>query len=275
MGRLAENLTKDHNIAGEPNEDRPMWVEALSEVPDHMYQKERAKVVYFVGCVASYFPMVQRIPQSFVQILDKAGVDFTILGGEEWCCGFPFIGTGMMEKVKDLMEHNLEKIGDVGAGAVVFACPSCYHTWKERYKTDVELLHATQFIGRLINEGRIKFKGLNATVTYHDPCDLGRGSEVYETPREILRSIPGLKLVELEHNRENCTCCGGGGNLEMVDPKLVGAIARNKIEEIQRTCAELVVTSCQQCVRTISGTARREKINLKVMDIIELVLKAM
>ncbi len=275
MGRLAENLTKDHNIAGEPNEDRPMWVEDLNEVPEHMYQKEKAKVVYFVGCVASYFPMVQRIPQSFVQILDKAGVDFTILGGEEWCCGFPFIGAGMMEKTKDLMDHNLKKIEEFGAEAVVFACPSCYHTWKERYKTDVELFHATQFIGRLINEGRITFKGLNATVTYHDPCDLGRGSEVYEAPREILRSIPGLKLVELEHNRENCTCCGGGGNLEMVDPKLVGAIAKNKIEEIQRTWAELVITSCQQCVRTISGTARREKINLKVMDIIELVLQAM
>jgi heterodisulfide reductase subunit D len=275
MGQLAENLTEDHNISGEPNEDRLMWVEALGEVPDHMYQKERAKVVYFVGCVASYFPMVQRIPQSFVQILDKAGVDFTILGGEEWCCGFPLIGAGMMEKTKDLMDHNLKKIEALEAEAVVFACPSCYHTWKERYKADVELLHATQFIGRLINEGRITFKGLNATVTYHDPCDLGRGSEVYEAPREILRSIPGLKLVELEHNRENCTCCGGGGNLEMVDPKLVGAIAKNKIEEIQRTWAELVITSCQQCVRTISGTARREKINLKVMDIIELVLRAM
>jgi heterodisulfide reductase subunit D len=82
-------------------------------------------------------------------------------------------------------------------------------------------------------------------------------------------------LVELEYNRENCTCCGGGGNLEMIDPKLTAAVAKNKIEEIHRTRAELVVTSCQQCVRTISGTARREKIDLKVMDIIELVLRAM
>jgi len=275
MGRLAENLTKDHNITGEPNEDRAMWVEALSEVPDHMYQKETAKVVYFVGCVASYFPMVQKIPQSFVQILGEAGVDFTILGGEEWCCGFPLMGAGMMEKTKDLMEHNLKKIEGLGAEAVVFACPSCYHTWKERYETDVELFHATQFIETLIDEGKIKFKGLNATVTYHDPCDLGRGSAVYEAPRRILRNIPGLKLVELDHNRENCTCCGGGGNLEMVDPKLAAAVAKSKIEEIQRTCAQFLVTSCQQCVRTISGTARREKINLKVMDIIEVVLRAM
>ncbi len=274
MGRLAETLTKEHNITGEPNEDRSLWVENLSEVPEHMYQKEKARVVYFVGCVASYFPMAQRIPQSFVQILDKAGVDFTILGSEEWCCGFPLIGAGMMGKAKDLMEHNIKKIKEVGAEAVVFACPSCYHTWEEMYKADVQLFHATQFIERLVDEGKIKFKGLNATVTYHDPCDLGRSSKIYEAPRNILRQIPGLKLAELEHNRENCTCCGGGGNLEMIDPKLAAAIAKNKIEEIQRTWAELVVTSCQQCVRTISGTARREKVNLKVMDIIELVLQA-
>jgi heterodisulfide reductase subunit D len=275
MARFAENVTRDHNIAGEPDKDRPMWVEDLSEVPEHMYQKEKAKVVYFVGCVASYFPMVQRIPQSFVQILDEAGVDFTILGSEEWCCGFPLIGAGMAEKTKDLMKHNLKKIDELGAEAVVFACPSCYHTWKERYKADVELFHTTHFIETLIDEGKIKFKGSKAAATYHDPCDLGRGSEVYEAPRRILRSIPGLELVELEHNRENCTCCGGGGNLEVVDPKLAAAIAKNKIEEIQRTGAELVVTSCQQCVRTISGTARREKINLKVLDIMELVLRAM
>ncbi len=275
LGRLAENLTKHYNITEEPNEDRLMWVEALSEVPEHMYRKEKARVVYFVGCVASYFPMVQRIPQSFAQILDEAGVDFTILGDEEWCCGFPLIGAGMAEKTKDLMEHNLKKIDELGAETVVFACPSCYHTWKERYETDVELFHATQFIESLIDEGKIKFKGLNATVTYHDPCDLGRASEVYETPRRILRSIPGLNLVELEHNREDCTCCGGGGNLEMVDPKLAAAVAKKKIEEIQRTGVELVVTTCQQCGRTISGTARREQIDLKVMDIIELVLRAM
>ncbi len=275
MGRLAENLAKDHNITGEPNEDRSMWVEDLGEAPGHMYQKEKAKVVYFVGCVASYFPMVQRIAQSFAQILDKAGVDFTILGGEEWCCGFPLIGAGMIEKVKDLMEHNLKKIEEVGAEAVVFACPSCYHTWKQRYKMAAELFHATEFIEKLIDEGKIKFKGLNATVTYHDPCDLGRSSEVYEAPRKILKGIPGLKLVELEHNRENCICCGGGGNLEMVDPELSAALAQEKIKEIQATGAETVITACQQCVRTIMTTARRKKIPIKAMDITEFVLSAM
>jgi len=181
----------------------------------------------------------------------------------------------MGEKANDLMDHNLKKIEEVNAETVVFACPSCHHTWMERYKTDVGLFHTTEFMVKLIDEGKIKFKELNAIVTYHDPCDLGRSSEIYEEPRRILQGIPGLKLVELEHNRENCTCCGGGGNLEMVAPELSAALAQEKIREIQATGAETVITACQQCVRTIMTTARRNKIPIRAMDITEFVLSTM
>jgi heterodisulfide reductase subunit D len=275
MGRLAETLSKDHNITGEPNEDRPMWVEDLREVPEHMYQRERAEVVFFVGCVASYFPMVQRIPQSFVQILDKAGVDFTILGGEEWCCGFPLIGAGMKKEAEALIRHNVEKVKEKGVERAVFACPSCYHTWMEEYETDIEIFHSTQFIKELIDGGKISFKEKKVKVTYHDPCDLGRASDVYDPPRDILRAIPGVELVEMESNREQCKCCGGGGNLEMVDPGLSAALAQEKIKEIQATGADTVITACQQCVRTIMTTARRNKIPVKAMDVTEFVLSTM
>jgi len=273
MDRLGETLERVHNISGEPNEDRAMWVQALGEVPKGLFQKEKAKVVYFVGCVASYFPMTKKIPQSFVQILDKAGVDFTILGGEEWCCGFPLIAAGMRKKATALIQHNLEKVKEKGAERVVFACPSCYHTWIEECKTDIEIFHATQFIKTLIDEGKISFKEQRTKVTYHDPCDLGRTSGVYEAPREILRAIPGVELVEMKENREQCNCCGGGGNLEMVNPELSAALAQAKIEEIKATGADRVITACQQCVRTILTTARRKKTPLVVMDIIEFVLK--
>ena len=276
VDRVVAALENNFNISGEPNEDRSQWVEFLRNVPDHRYQKEKAQVIYFVGCVAAYFPLVQKIPQTFVQILDKVKADFTTLGGEEWCCGFPLIQMGMEEKMQKLVEHNQEKIQQVGAQSVVFACPSCYHTWKEKYKTNAELLHSTQFMERLISEKKITFnKGFHKTVTYHDPCDLGRNSGVYDPPRNILKQIPGLKLVELENNRQLCVCCGGGGDLEMIDPELSAAIAQRKIEEIQRTGAEVVVTSCQQCIRTISGYAKKHDINLKVMDITEVVLEAM
>jgi heterodisulfide reductase subunit D len=260
----------------ESNEDRSLWIDFLTQIPDHMYQKEKARVIYFVGCVAAFFPLVQKIPQAFVRILDQSNVDFTTLGGEEWCCGFPLIQMGMEEKMQKLVEHNQEKVKEVGAENVVFACPSCYHTWKEKYKVNAELLHSTQFLERLINEGKITFKnGYHKTVTYHDPCDLGRNSGIYEAPRNILKQIPGLRLVELKNNQQLCVCCGGGGDLEMTDPELSAAIAQRKIEEIQNTEAEVVVTSCQQCIRTISGYARKHEIDLKVMDITEVVLEAM
>jgi heterodisulfide reductase subunit D len=275
MDRVAETLDKVYNIVGEPAEDRPVWVQALAEVPEHQFQKRKAKVVYFVGCVASYFPMTKKIPQSFVQILDKAGVDFTILGGEEWCCGFPMIAAGMKKKAEALLQHNLEKVKEKGAEKVVFACPSCYHTWKERFHSEIEIFHATQFIKKLIDEGKIRLKGKPTKVTYHDPCDLGRASGVYEAPREILKAIPGLELVELEFNREQCKCCGGGGDLEMVRPDLSAAMAQAKIEEIKATGADIVITACQQCIRTILSTARRKKIPIAAMDITEFVLKSM
>ena len=275
LDRLAETLDTTHNILGEPNEDRSLWVQALEKVPEHLYQKERAKVVYFVGCVGSYFPTTKRIPQSFVQILDRAGVDFTILGGEEWCCGFPLIGAGMREKAQALMEHNVERVRSKGAGRVVFACPSCYHTWMEDGKADIEIFHSTQFIRTLMEEGKIRFKEKAIKVTYHDPCDLGRSSGVYEAPREILRAIPGVELVEMKSNREQCACCGGGGNLEMVNPELSAAMARAKIEEIKATGAGTVITACQQCVRTILSAARKNKIPMVTMDLMEFVLKNM
>lgn len=272
---VKKNLLSDHNISADENEDRAEWVEDLGEIPEHGFQKDKAEVIYFVGCVSSFFPMVQKIPQNFVQIMVKGGVDFTILGEGEWCCGFPLIGAGMSRELEKLKVHNIDKIKEVGAKSVVFSCPSCYRTWKELYETDVELLHSSHLLEELIKEKKIPLKELNLTVTYHDPCDLGRNSGVYEPPREVLKMIPGVKLVELENNREKTVCCGGGGNIEMVDPELSAGIAQKKIDEIQNTGADLIVTSCQQCVRTISTRARKQGIKLKVMDLTEIVMMAM
>jgi heterodisulfide reductase subunit D len=263
------------NISSEDNLERAEWRENLKGLQDHLYEKDRAEVAYFVGCVASFFPMVQGIPRNLVQILDRAQVDFSILGGEEWCCGFPLIGAGVPEGMTELIAHNLEKVHALGAGEVVFSCPSCYRTWKEYYPTDLHLFHSTEFLEKIITEGALPLKEVKMTVTYHDPCDLGRNSGVFEAPRRILKSIPGLTVVELESNRAKSICCGGGGNVEMVDPKLSGAVAQKKLEEIRRSGAEAVVTSCQQCVRTIKGRARRQKMDLRVMDISEIVLRAM
>ncbi len=219
--------------------------------------------------------MAQKIPADFSTIMHRGGLDFTILGGEEWCCGFPLLGAGMPDKITELKEHNLEKLKSVGARKVVFSCPSCLHTWKHLYNPEIELLHASQLLGELIEQGKLELKRLKLKVTYHDPCDLGRNTGIFEEPCEIIKAIPGIEFVELPNNRNMSVCCGGGGNVEMVDPDLSAAVAQRKIEEILGTGADTVISSCQQCLRTIATRVRRENISLNVMDLTQLVTKSL
>ena len=176
--------------------------------------------------------------------------------------------------LQTFITHNLEAVRRKGASRIVFACPSCYQVWREYYPNRFEVFHASEFLSRLLKEKRVPLKDLPMTVTYHDPCDLGRGAQVFDEPREVIRSIPGVKLVELPKNREKCQCCGGGGNLEMLDPDLSSAIAARKMEEVLSTGAQALVTACQQCVRTMTTYARRNGIPIEVMDLVQLVQKA-
>ncbi len=271
---IQDNLDSSHNVFDEENEERAEWVEDMDEEPDDGLIRESAEVVYFTGCVAAFYPMAQEIPVALAEVLEAAKVDFTLLGEEEWCCGFPLLGAGLKDRAGEIIEHNLAAVRAKGADKVVFACPSCYQMWREHYPAKgLELLHASQFLIRLLEEGRIPLKQKPLKVTYHDPCDLGRGAGEYEAPREIIKAIPGVEFVELPRNRENCRCCGGGGNLEMIDAGLSAKIAQAKIEEIMSTGAGAVISSCQQCLRTMATHVRRNKVPLKVMDITQLIRK--
>ncbi|MEJ2589697.1 MAG: (Fe-S)-binding protein [Deltaproteobacteria bacterium] len=273
--RVADLIQESHNISDDDNEDRGEWQELIKGLPEDALLKDKADVIFFVGCVASFFPMAQKIPANMARIMQAAGVDFTILGGEEWCCGFPLLGAGMPDKMKRLMDHNLEKVKAVGASRIVFTCPSCYHTWKHLYQPDVELYHASQMLDRMIKDGQISLKEMKVTVTYHDPCDLGRNSGIFEEPRNVLKAIPGIELRELANNRQLSVCCGGGGNVEMVNPDLSARVAQMKLDEIRDTGADMVVSSCQQCLRTITTRARRQKVDLVVKDLTDMVIEAM
>jgi len=274
--RLVKTLEESRNISDDDQEDRAEWQELIKDLPEDAFEKEHADILFFVGCVASFFPMVQKIPANMAKILQMAEVDFTILGGDEWCCGFPLVGAGMPDKLEELKKHNLQKVADVGAKKIVFTCPSCLHTWKHLYDTDVELMHASQLIAELIKSGSIDLKNdIDVTATYHDPCDLGRNTGVYEEPREVIQAIPGLRFVELPMNRKFSICCGGGGNVEMTDPNLSAEVAQMKLDSIKDVGAEMVITACQQCVRTMATRARRQKIDLQVKDLTEVVVEAM
>jgi len=151
------------------------------------------------------------------------------------------------------------------------------HVYPEKIKDvkmNFKVLHAVQYLSMLVEEGKIKLNPVNKKVTYHDPCDLGRNSGIYDEPRKLIRSIPGVEFIELENSREYATCCGGGGNVESTDAGLSSSIAAIKAREIIKTGADIVVTSCQQCVRTIVTALKKEKSKIKVMDLIQLILES-
>ena len=280
MDRLRDTVTTHHNISGDPNRNRLGWTANMETVPQGLDRREGADVVYFMGCVAAFYPMVYGVPQSLVSIMDSAGLPYTTLGGEEYCCGFPLIIAGMEKDAREMMRHNVKAVRATGAKKLVAACPSCYHTFKDTYAKlmgeplGFEVLHETELLYDLIQSGAIDPKPVNKKVTYHDPCDLGRNSGIYEEPRQILRAIPGLTLVEMADNREYALCRGGGGDIEMADADVAHAVAHRRMLQAQDTGADLIITACQQCKRTLLAAARKNKIRIRTLDIAELLLES-
>lgn len=279
---LNERVAQTGNISAESNESRLLWASNLPTPPTGI-ERRQAEVVYFVGCVGSLFPRSYALPQSFVQILDRAGVEYALLGAEEWCCGYPLAINGDLEGARRMMEHNLEAVRAVGARTIVTTCPSCFHFWKHTYPValgedlGIEVRHATEFLADLLEAGRLPLRDdlPEQVATYHDPCDLGRKSGVFDAPRRILAAIPGVTLVEMEENRGGSHCCGGGGNLESFDPEMSRAIAARRIRQAAGTGASVVVSACQQCERTLSSATRAERLRLRVKDITEILLEAL
>jgi heterodisulfide reductase subunit D len=280
LRRLRETVTTYHNISGDPNESRLGWTANMAAIPEGMDRRQHAKVVYFMGCVAAFYPMVYSVPQSFVSLLDRAGIDFTTMGGDEYCCGFPLVIAGMAKDAHALMRHNVEQVRALGAEKVVTACPSCYHTWYHEYPDILgeplgfEVIHETEFLADLIASGAFQLKPSDKVVTYHDPCDLGRTCGIFDEPREILGAIPGLTFVEMKDNREHSLCCGGGGDVEMSDADTAKAVGRSRILQAQETGAQFIITACQQCKRSLLAAARANKVRIRTLDISELLLES-
>lgn len=277
---LRQNVTTRYNTAGEDNAGRLAWSQNLPQVPEGLAGR-RAEVVYFVGCVSAFYPLAYPIPQSLTQILQRVGLDFTTLGGEEWCCGFPLMIAGMGSEARVLARHNVDAVRAMGAKTLITTCPSCFHTWRDEYPhllgeaLGFEVRHATQLLADLVGAGELKMGAYDRALTYHDPCDLGRNSGVYEAPRQVLRAIPGVRFSEMKDHHELALCCGGGGDVEMGDAELTAAVGRKRLAQAQETGAEVIVSACQQCKRTLAAAARREKARVRVLDITEVVWQAL
>jgi heterodisulfide reductase subunit D len=278
---LRDTVVARHNISGDDNTSRLIWSENLEGDFLAFRSKRQAEVAFYVGCVASFYPMVYGIPQAMVQVMDRAGVDFATLGGNEWCCGYPLFLAGMEGLMAELMAHNVGRVREMGVKTLVTTCPSCHYTWSHLYPQldpallDFEVLHASQFLARLLEQGRLKLSSFEQVVTYHDPCDLGRKSGIFDAPRQVIEAMPGIEFREMDASRENALCCGGGGDVQIVDESVTAAVADRRLGQAQRTGARVLLSACQQCKRTLMAAARREKARMRVMDLAEMVWQAM
>ena len=285
LGSLGERIGVHYNVSGEDNTARLAWTDNLApeDKPEGLVRDAEADLAYFVGCVSAMFPMSYGIPQSFATVLSRAGVSFTTLGGDERCCGFPLLMAGQLKQAEPLIRHNVEQMRALGIPRLVMTCPSCYHMWHHTYpevlgeELGFEVVHAVEVMSDLVTEGQLELTEPRRTgvVTYHDPCDLGRKSGIFDPPREVLRRVPGYTFVEMQQSREHALCCGGGGDLETFDPDLVQEVAAQRIAQAAEVGANVLVSACPQCVRTLSKAARAQRVRIRVMDLTQFVEKAL
>lgn len=281
MKTFGDTIATSYNISADDNKTRQIWSQNLAHIPRGVKPRRRkAEVLYFIGCVSSFYPRTYSIPQALVQIMDQAEVEFTTLGGDEWCCGYPLHIAGMGDRMAEFAQHNVQKARAAGVKRVIFTCPSCYYAWAHLYPefvdvSGIQLLHASEFLAELLAGDQVTLAPVKEVVTYHDPCDLGRKSGVYDAPREVLARIPGLEFREMSASRENALCCGGGGDVEVADHDVTTAVAGRRVAQAQATGAKYVLSACQQCKRTLQEGARQNKIRVRAMDLTELVWQSM
>ena len=241
-------LASDGNPFGEDRAKRADWAEGLGAKTF----TEGMEVLYFPGCYLSYDARLKKVARATATILKKAGVDFGILGAKENCCGESIRKTGNEEVFKRLARENIKTWIDHGVKKILVSSPHCYHTFKNEYpefNVNFEIVHISQYIYELINEGRLQISmEYEKKVTYHDPCYLGRHNGIYDEPRDVLKKIPGLELIEMDEARENSMCCGMGGGRIWMETIKSDRFANLRLDQAVGVGAEVLVTSCPYCI---------------------------
>jgi heterodisulfide reductase subunit D len=218
------------------------------------------------------------IAKSTIELLKRGGVEFELMGEDEWCCGSVMLRTGNADMADELREHNVEAFKNHEADLVITSCSGCFKTIKLDYEKmtgslDFEVKHVLEILKELIDEGKLKFPDSNLKVTYHDPCHLGRHSGMYDIPRDILNNIPGLEFVEMSRNRENARCCGAGGGVRAGYKELSDKMADTRIKEAEETGAEILTSACPFCTFALREAAERNGMKIRVLDLPELLVE--
>ena len=274
--QIVKSVENYDNPWMQPRAQRSRWARKLDKdvrVKDAL--KEHCEALYFVGCTAAYDPNIRNMALDTSTVLSKAGVDFGTLGNDEGCCGSTLLRTGLLEQARGMAEKNIALFEKAAPSMIVTSCAGCYKTLRQDYpkvgKLPAKVVHITTLVDELLRSGRLApTKRLEGTVTFHDPCHLGRHNLLYDEPRRILRSIPGLTLVEMERNRAEARCCGAGGGVKTAFPELAGKISALRVEDAERTGADMLTTSCPFCYQSLKATVDQRGSRLRMTDLMEL-----
>jgi len=279
---VRESVSKAGNVYASAREDRvDIYPPGLRDKARSGKLPEKAETLLFMGCLPSYLDM--KIVPSTIKALDAAEVDYTTLGTQESCCGFPLYLMGS-DEFEPQAKKLIERIRATGARELVTPCAGCYKTFTRLYPEigdlGLEVYHTVQYLDKLVTAGKLVFnKEVAKKVTYHDPCDLGRSCNIFEAPRNILKSIPGLDLVEMAKNRLDARCCGGGGGIQAYNPELAVGMASLRVRDALAVGSEIIVSGCPACKDNLRKGARaipkEERGKIKIVDLTEMVSDAL
>jgi Fe-S oxidoreductase len=274
---VLNSIYQKRNSYGMDLADRTKWSKDLNvkKLPT-----AKSETLLYIGCAASYDPEIQKTARALVKIFNSINLDFGILENES-CCGCVAKRLGDELLFEEISEANIKSFLNCGLKRIITISPHSYNTFTKEYKgiENIEILHYTQFLDRLIRDKRIEFKkNINARITYHDPCYLGRHNNIYEEPRNVIKAIPGINFTEIEHyNKKFAFCCGGGGGGMWLKTEKENRLADIRMKQIMGTNAEIVAVACPWCHTMLKESS--ESLGLEsqivVLDIAQLVAEAM
>ena len=270
---VSASLIAEGNPLNEKRKNRANWTEGLSVKPF----TEEMEILYFPCCYLSYDTRLKKVARATADILNRAGIDFGILGSKENCCGESIRKTGNEKLFKRLARENIKAFVDNGVKKILVSSPHCYHTFKNEYPefmVNFEVVHISQYLFELIQEGKLKInKAYEKKVTYHDPCYLGRHNGIYDEPREVLKKVPGLELMDMADSLGDSLCCGGGGGRIWMETVKSERFSDLRLEQAVDAGAEVLVTSCPYCITHFeeSRLAQEDCETTEIKDITEII----
>ncbi len=269
--QLTKQIKTVKNPYGMDEDTRLDWIDFtdMDEAP----LKDKAEIAYFVGCTTSWKSVNHEAAYSTALILDEMDEDWTFLGEDEWCCGGPLLMAGDKEGAHEFIKHNIDELEKRDIKIILTGCPSCYRMWKQEipemgYEHGFEIRHITEHLVKRMNEGRLVLPEGDDKLTYHDPCELARLSDIVDEPRELLNKLSSEYRETPEHGR-NVRCCGGGGLLQATNDGLRLEIAKKRIEQAKSVGAEVLTSACPACNITLRDAAREMGESIKVLNLVE------